>query len=259
MPPKPPRLDRLISVRDLPIRYLFIPKCGCTFVKNLIWRLDLGENYADPPRIHDRDAEFARASLFDLTVEDVRAEEHAFVVLRNPVDRFLSLYFDKVVGEGYRQFVPLRAVLRDHHGLNVDATEPQEHLRNCHIMIDWIEENVTGKNELARDAHWTPQHFRTDLIRAFDLKVLTLNGLDGRLSLLLSDIVPDIGQILKQLERYSTNSKTQKDHVLDSAIKTRINQVYKLDRENYEKLRDVWRQADPKTGHDIPRASQIFD
>ena len=258
MAKQPPRLEHLLSCQVLPIRFLVIPKCGCTFVKNLLWRLDHGQMYDNPPRIHDRTDAFARAAQFNLTVDQIRAEEHCFVVLRNPVDRFLSLYFDKVVGEGYRQFVPLRAVLQAHHGLNVDAATPAEHLRNCNILIDWLEENLAKPNELGRDSHWTPQHHRMDTIRAFDLKVLTLSGLDAHFALLLADIVPEIGLILGKLERYATSAKGMKDQVLDAPIRARINKVYAKDRLNYKKLREIWRDADPKTAQEIPRASQVF-
>lgn len=253
-----PRMESLLSCKTLPIRYLVIPKCGCTFVKNLLWRLDHGEAYSNPPRIHERTRDFARVAQFNLTVDDVRAEAHCFVVLRNPVDRFLSLYFDKVVGEGYRKFVPLRAVLRENHDLNVDAATPQDHQRNCLILIDWIEANLSGPNEIGRDPHWTPQHLRMETIRAFDMKVLPLSHLDAGLSMLLSDIVPDIGQLLESLERYATNSKEMKEKVLNPALKARISQIYKRDAENYDRLRKIWKDAAPKTGCEIPRASLIF-
>ena len=252
-----PQLDRLISCRTQAIRYLFIPKCGCTFVKNLLWRVDSGKNYVDPPRIHDAMEEFTRASELRLSVEEVRVEEHCFVVLRNPVDRFLSLYLDKVVGNGYLRFVPLRTTLQN-YGLNVDASGSAEHARNCMIMIEWIETNLTAQNELPRDAHWSHQHWRGSTIKGFDMKMLTVSNLDAQLRLLLSDLVPDVGSILGGLERYATNSRNRKDAILDSSIRRRINNVYKRDRELYERLREVWHKVDPKTNREIPRASVVF-
>ena len=254
-----PRMESLLSCKALPIRYLVIPKCGCTFIKNLIWRLDHGTSYANPPRVHERTRDFARVSQFNLTVDEVRAEDHCFVVLRDPIDRFLSLYFDKVVGDGYRKFVPLRAILREHHGLNVSPETAADHQRNCHILIDWIERNLTKGTEIGRDAHWTPQHFRMETIRAFDMKVLPINGLDGHLTMLLSGVVPNIGEILGTLERYTSNSKDLKDQVLDATLKNRITEVYRRDAENYTKLRKVWAEIGPKTAQEIPRASRIFD
>ena len=254
-----PRMESLLSCRTYPIRYLVIPKCGCTFVKNLIWQLDHGTGYVNPPRIHERTRDFARVAQFNLTVEEVRAEPYSFVVLRNPLDRFLSLYFDKVVGDGYRKFVPLRAILRDKHGLNVDAKTPAEHTANCHILIDWIEQNLGSGTEIGRDAHWTPQAYRMETIRAFDMKVLSLSGLDDSLTMLLQPILPDIAETLGKLERYTTNTKEMKNQVLDAAIRARIGQVYQRDGDNYEKLREVWAKVAPKSGAEIPRASQIFE
>lgn len=254
---KPVNPDRLLSCRDLPIRYLFIPKCGCTFVKNLIWRLDHGVSYDNPKRIHDVMDDFARASAFGLDEDAIRAEDHAFTILRNPVDRFLSLYFDKVVGEGWKKYVPLRATLQK-HGLDVEAATPEAHRRNCAIMIEWIEENLNGQNELQREAHWTPQFWRGELMRAFDLKLLTLTNLDQRMEMLLADLVPDIATIMAELERYATNARDQKDSVLDNVLRGRINKVYRRDREIFERLKDVWRDSDPQRMQDIPRASAIF-
>ena len=253
-----PRMESLLSCRTLPIRYLVIPKCGCTFVKNLIWQLDHGAGYINPPRIHERTRDFARVAQLNLSVEEIRTEPYSFVVLRDPLDRFMSLYFDKVVGDGYRKFVPLRAILRDNHKLNVAAKTAAEHKRNCHILIDWIEQNLSDGNEIGRDPHWTPQAYRMETIRAFDMKVLSLSGLDTSLTMLLQPILPDIAQILGKLERYTTNTSEIKNQVLDAAIKDRINLVYRRDRENYDKLRAVWHEMAPTTGAEIPRAARIF-
>ena len=253
------RMKNVLSCRDLPIRYLDIPKCGCTFIKNLFWRLDHGESYANPPRIHERTRDFARLDQFGLTVDEVCTEPYCFVVLRNPLDRFLSLYFDKVIGDGYRKFVPLRSTLRDNHSLNVDAKTPQDHTRNCHILIDWIEANLSTGNEMGRDVHWTSQYARIRTIRSFDMKVLSLNGLDDSLTMLLSPILPDIKNTLGNLERYTTNSKEMKSQILNAALKDRIHQIYRRDRENFDKLHDVWQTLMPKTCAEIPRASQIFE
>ena len=250
--------QRLFSSRTFPIRYLVIPKCGCTFVKNLLWRLDNGSNNPDPKRIHDRDTNFARASDFGLTTEELRREEFNFVVLRNPVDRFLSLYFDKVVGAGYKHFVPLRKVLQENHGLNVAATTAAEHLANCKILIEWIDHNLQTVNELERDSHWTPQSYRFGLVKEFDLKLLLTSGLDAKLNLLLSGVVPNIEEALSSLERYSSGSGLTKDDILDKALRARINQVYRRDRDIYELTKDYWSKKSPATAQEIPRASDIF-
>ena len=180
------------------------------------------------------------------------------MVLRNPVDRFLSLYFDKVAGEGHKRFVPLRKVLIDKRNLESSPTLAREHLRNCNILIDWIEENLASKIDLQPDPHWTPQKYRFGIIRDLNLKVLTLNGLESKLALLISDIVPHARSLMSGIERYSSNSSFKTNEVLDKQIKAKINSVYERDRDVFEHVRDLWRDLSPGSGLEIPRASDLF-
>ena len=69
-------------------------------MRNLIYQFDHGAAFPEPKKIHAHDDLFARASDFGLTHRDIAAEEHAFVIMRHPTARFLSLYFDKVIGNG---------------------------------------------------------------------------------------------------------------------------------------------------------------
>jgi hypothetical protein len=142
--------------------------------------------------------------------------------------------------------------------LHVAPKTPEDHRRNCHILIDWIEENLSQGNEIGRNPHWTPQHYRMDTIRGFDMKVLMLNGLDANLTLLLGKIVPDIDQILGKLERYASNSKELKNQVVDPGLRDRIHKIYRKDRENFDQLREAWSKISPASAEEIPRASNIF-
>jgi Sulfotransferase family len=246
-------LNRLFTCNAVPLRYLVIPKCGCTFVKNLIWRIDQGQPYHNPSRIHDVDSKFKRASDRDLRIIDVAVEEYAFVVLRNPVDRFLSLYFDKVIGDGRRNFVDLGGSLERGHGVNLNPTTDIEHRKNCHILINWLDENINDGNDLPKDSHWTPQVYRRDVISKFRLKVLLLEKLDFHISMLASDIIPDLGSLLLNLERYSTNSKAFKSRIVDLELRRRINSVYSKDRKIYEHFKHAWEVQGPTSGREIPR------
>ncbi|MEO0358853.1 MAG: sulfotransferase family 2 domain-containing protein, partial [Pseudomonadota bacterium] len=109
-----PKTQKLFSISRYPIRYMVTPKCGCTFIKNLMWRLEHGSFYHSPMTIHDKDETFLRAADFGLTEDQVRGEDFAFMAVRKPVDRFFSLYAEKVIGQGWQRFVPLRQVLVDH-------------------------------------------------------------------------------------------------------------------------------------------------
>lgn len=251
--------NRLFTTRRVPLRYLVIPKCGCTFVKNLLWRLEHGADHAVPLRVHDDDADFLRADALGLTPEAIRAEGHAFTVLRNPVDRFFSLYTDKVIGPGWQKFVPLRKVLVQRHGLDPEARSVGAHRANCALLIDWLEANLATGRDLPKDPHWTPQAWRRPLMEKFDLKLLTLNDLSAQIACLARDVVPDIEQVLDGLEANRSAKPIAKGDVLVRELRQRINAVYAEDRRLFTAVRDAWREVDPATapGTAIPRARAL--
>lgn len=252
--------DRLFSTyqyRD--VMYLVIPKCGCTFVKNFLWRLDYdGVQHPNPQRVHDSDADFARASQFDHTRETVRSSEYAFTVLRNPIERFLSLYFDKVIGDGYKRFVPLRSTLQENADFNPNALDVESHRRNCVILIDWIEQNLKGNTSLAKDPHWTPISWRNDLMKEFNLKLLMIFNLESKMEVLLRQRIPNVRQYLSGTERYSAKRQVDRSVLVDADLNRRISQVYEGDSWLTHRVWQLWDTRKPVRTEDIPRAADVF-
>lgn len=250
--------NRLFTTHKVPLRYLVIPKCGCTFVKNLLWRLEHGADHAVPLRVHDDDSQFLRADALGLTAADIRAEAHAFTVLRNPVDRFFSLYTDKVIGPGWQKYVPLREVLTG-HGLDPEADTVPGHQTNCEIMIDWLARNLKDEVDLPKEAHWTPQSYRWSLVKSFDLKLLLLNDVNAQITCLARDLVPDIAQTLAGLEINRSPKPVQKGAVLVPDLRKKINAVYAQDRKLFQAVKQAWDGLDTATldPKKIPRASQF--
>lgn len=250
--------NRLFTTYKVPLRYLVIPKCGCTFIKNLLWRLEHGADHDVPLRVHDDDARFLRADALGLTAEDIRGEAHAFTVLRNPVDRFFSLYTDKVIGPGWQKYVPLRKVLMG-YGLDPEAQDVATHQRNCEIMIDWLGRNLKDEVDLSKEAHWTPQSYRKGLMERFDLKLLLLNDVAAQLTCLARDVVPDIGATLQGLEANRSPKPVQKGTVLTQELRKKINAVYAEDRKLFTAVKRAWEGVDPATasGDQIPRMGSL--
>ncbi|WP_299751762.1 sulfotransferase family 2 domain-containing protein [uncultured Tateyamaria sp.] len=249
--------QRLITIRSHPIRYLFIPKCGCTYVKNLIWKLHTGSQFQNPLRIHVVDKDLPRASDFGLTSAHIRNEDYAFTVLRNPVDRFYSLYTDKVVGPGHKMYVPLRSILADKYGLDVSASSLTAHTKNCSILIEWIAENLQSEKDIAKEAHWTPQAYRKNLMWQFDLKLLLVKDLERQLSILLEPIIPNIEDMLKNLERNQSSKDFRREEVVTPKLRKRINEVFSDDRKLFGQVRDQWKAKPHMSSREIPRYREI--
>lgn len=250
---------RLFSTRLHPqIQYLVIPKCGCTFVKNLLWRIDHQHDHMNPVRVHDDDNAFPRASDHGYSEAQIRQNEYAFTIFRNPVDRFLSLYFDKVAGPGQMRFVPLREVLIKHHQLLPDPVTPREHWRNCMILLDWLEMNLHGESELPHDPHWTPQGWRMDVIKKYDLKVLMLAGSEHKLKSLLRPLVPNIDELVDGIERNSSSKPVSRWQIVDEELDKRISEVYGHDRWLTHKAWQYWNTHEPVYPEEFPRISDIL-
>ncbi|PVH27240.1 sulfotransferase family 2 domain-containing protein [Pararhodobacter oceanensis] len=251
---------RLFSTNSLPeIQYLVIPKCGCTFVKNLLWRIDHQGDHEKPNRIHDADHVFPRASDHGYSDGDIRNNEFAFTVFRNPVDRFFSLYFDKVVGAGSSRFVPLRQVLLDGYGLIGDPASIDEHRKNCMILLDWIELNLKGETELSPDPHWTPQGWRMDVIKRFDLKILMLSGVENSIKNLLLPVLPNARELIQGIERNKSNKTIGRDELLSADIDRRIGEIYGHDKWLTHQAWKFWNIHQPIRTEEIPRISQILN
>lgn len=251
--------SRLFVVEGLPIRYLVIPKCGCTYVKNVLWRLKTGSAHACPLRVHDDDDAFKRASDLGLSASQIATEAHAFTVIRKPVDRFLSLYFDKIVGPGRRKFVPLAQALIDDHGLIEQPQTVAEHQQNLLITISWLQENLRRPGPLQNDAHWTPQVYRKNIMKACDLKLLMVDQLTEQLRFLLSDAVPGIKASLN-VEQNRSARQLPKSKVLTDEIRAGVSAVYGADKTLYQRVKSAWAALDlsQPDAKQVPRYNALF-
>jgi Sulfotransferase family len=234
---------RLFALREPKVLYLFIPKCGCTFVKNVLWAIQNGQFHPNPVRIHDDDSAFLRASDLGIDVHSIEMEPMAFTVIRNPIDRLLSLYFDKVVGKGRENYVPLARILIEKRGLNPLPATLSNHQYNIEVLVDWLEENISDEIDLPKDAHWTPQVYRSDIMQTFNLKMLAVDKLTTGLDLLLSPAVQNARHIIGRAEKNSSSKTADKKAVLTREIRRKINSVYAGDRRLYQLVNGAWESS----------------
>lgn len=251
--------ERLIALDEPRVYFLSIPKCGCTYVKNVLWYLMRGEFHANPVRVHDDDSAFLRASALTLDLRTIQSETRAFTVLRNPADRFLSLYLDKIVGPGRKNFVPLADTLsRRGHFIDVPVSLDDHH-RNLELLLEWIEENLDTRVDLPTNAHWTPQSYRLEVVRTFDLRVLLVDRLSEGLQALFSEI-HGAQEAIALAERNRSPRSMAKSDYLRADLRRRINAIYSLDKDLYRRTSEYWRQnvGSGASAVDVPRLSDIM-
>ncbi len=251
--------NRLFCSNKYPeIQYLVIPKCGCTYVKNVLWKLDHGAPHPVPNRVHDNDNDFGRAGDKGFTAEQIRKNEYSFTVLRSPIERFLSLYFDKVVGAGWHNFVNLRGVLVEYHSLNPEAKTVEAHRRNCEILINWIEMSLMGDAEIVADPHWTLQSDRLPIMKSLDLKLLMLAHVDTTLKMLIEPSVPSLAPSIFSVEKNASPKPISRAELMTKELRGSIARVYKRDMWLTHRTWKYWENEKPSSSSEIPRTSQIF-
>lgn len=254
------QLTRLFTVPGGALFYLVIPKCGCTFVKNVLWEIHHGTRHPKPKRIHDADDAFLRAPAVVQNDKDVIQSERAFVVLRNPIDRFLSLYFDKVIGDGWQTYVPLRQTLIDHYGLDPAPATLHQHRENCARLVRFLADNLGDGAHLPREAHWTPQSDRQNIMKRFDLKILLTDQLTDHMNSLLAGLNPHYAQIVARAEQYGSGRQALGRSVLHLETRKRINTLYARDRSIYKSARGLWHPLKSRGDclEQIPRYSHVL-
>lgn len=230
--------QRMTTLRGTDVYYLPITKCGSTYLKNVFHYIDNGFE-RDGPSIHSS-GYLLRAKTGD--EDKIRDSGHAFTVLRNPVDRFVSLYFDKIYGEGTDVFSHLRLKLVDEIGLDLTSDlDVEGHRANCWKFIEWIEKNLAQETDEPVNPHWRRQFARTKRVRKLELVHLTLDGLDWQLPLFLGDVIPDIRVAMAAVKnRNKTSRPISNDILLDVALIEKIESVYAWDKKAYLEAKQHW-------------------
>lgn len=242
--PRPPAraVPRSVTTaRNHPVFYQPLTKCGCTYLRNVMFYLDHRAPIRDASgQLHpDYDGDLSAA---DVPAKEIAASDLAFVVVRDPVARFMSLYFDKFVSP--EEVEPHREVYRYARqagtevfpGRDIDANRA-----NCHKVLDHIESTLTSWPYEAANWHWKPQVVRLRMIRELRFQVLTLEGLDWQLPTVLGDEIPDLEKVLSAVRSRNSSPKLLAPAaVLDDALRARIGTIYRVDSDMYAQVRDFW-------------------
>ncbi|MEE9455501.1 MAG: sulfotransferase family 2 domain-containing protein [Paracoccaceae bacterium] len=231
--------ERMITLKRAGIYYLPIAKSGSTYVKNLFYYLDKGQQHLSGNEIHGADV-LVRARAKD--VDKIRQSGYAFAVIRDPVDRFLSLYFDKIYGDGPRNFPHYRDMFAAEIGLDLTrGLNAEAHRENCQRLIDWIGKNLSFLTEKPVNPHWRPQANRLKRVASLDLTYLTLDGLDWQLPLFLGDVLPDIRTAMRAVTfKNEASWPVTRDQVLNTGLRNKIETLYAADKRIYQETTQKW-------------------
>ena len=229
-------------------------KCGATQIRNLFFHLDHGTPYLYPNKIHQINNTFLRASDLGLSHRDIAQEQYAFFVMRDPTRRLLSLYFDKVIGTA--EMARVRDILMQRGDVDLNTDTVSGHIKNCMALLALLEQVFDDRDLLPANPHWFMQTMRINVIKKCKLKVLLLENLDTHLEILLGDIVPDIANILTQMNARNVSKKLVKPaDMMTQALIDRVGEVYPRDQMLYDRARTRWLSVDVTTacGNDVPR------
>ncbi len=232
--------QRMLTLRSAPVYYLPITKSGSTYLKNLFYYLDHADEHTSGIDIHSNSDDLVRAKTGD--EEAIHQSPYAFAVLRDPVNRFLSLYFDKIYGDGPNTFADIRAYLADEIGLDLTrGISVNAHRENCIRLIDWLALNLSFKTDVPVNPHWRRQSNRLRRADTLNLTHLTLDGLDWQLPLLLDEVVPNIKQAMKAVKSDNRTDKPfTRAEILDASLQGKIEAVYSHDRKLYKRASRKW-------------------
>jgi hypothetical protein len=137
------------------LAYTEIPKCGCSTVKQYLYRV--GNGAFHPGSIHRTDHGLLSWRRNSLAVRWrlMRRRHHHFTFVRNPYARVLSAFFDKIAnpqegGEMYGK-PALRAAVAD---FGIDpAADPVAAFRR---FLLFVRDNIRYREPVDPDIHWTP-------------------------------------------------------------------------------------------------------
>lgn len=226
----------LTSAQSQPFNCLISLKVGSTFLRNLIWVLDHGAPYstdekAFPSGLHSR----------TLSREEL-ADQVAFFVVRDPISRFFSLYFDKIVGKPENRFHFITDKLTEHRIFHdgVDLT-PSQHRENCMSLLGFISVRLRGQMNGPINPHWNKQITRVAPAITLGLKPLMLEKLEPQLLQISAGKIDGLATALAMVNSRNRSPRPiTVDEILTPEIYQKICSLYPEDIQLYDLVKTGW-------------------
>jgi len=220
--------DYAINI-SLKYKYIFAetPKVACSGIKTILQKIEMNnpklywENFED---IHNRELsplkKPSEVENFDLLIKDKNYFKFCFV--RNPYDRLLSAYLDKII----RGRPQKRAILL-HLGKDKDNL-------NQYISFEEFVTAVCEQDILKMNPHWRIQYYQTfqDTIK-YDF-IGKLENYNKDIQYVLSKIVNNFSQYISDERRHATKANTLINKYYTPKIIKMVQKKYAIDFEYFK-------------------------
>ncbi len=224
------------SPNSQPLNYLVTLKVGSTYLRNLIYVLDHGEMFSNIERNFPRDLPSR-----DLTKAEL-AHETSFFVVRDPVARFFSLYFDKAIGAAGSRFpwmVEILVTNRVFH--DVPNLTIEQHRENCMSLLGFINVRLRGHMKGAINPHWNKQIVRAEMGLKFGMKPLMLDKLDQQLITIADGRVAGLEAAMAKVKSRNRSPRpVEAEEILTPEIYAKISALYPEDIQLYDLVKTGW-------------------
>lgn len=230
-----PRLS-VTSPLSQPLNYLVTLKVGSTYLRNLIYVLDHGEAFTTVERDFPR--ELPNRSL----TRDELAKDVSFFVVRDPIARFFSLYFDKAIGAPGSRFpwmVEILATNRVFH--DVPNLTIEQHRENCMSLLGFIGVRLRGMMEGKINPHWDKQIVRAMQGLEFGLKPLMLDRLDKQLIHIADGRIKGLEAAMAMVgNRNRSPRPVEAEEIITPDMYNKISKLYPEDIQLYDLVKTGW-------------------
>ncbi|MCF6273600.1 MAG: sulfotransferase family protein [Rhodobacteraceae bacterium] len=224
------------SARHQPLNCLLSLKVGSTFLRNLIYVLDHNETYSQVEKEFPtglRNRELTKAEL---------AQEVSFYVVRDPVMRFFSLYFDKVVGKPENHFEwiieKLKAHRVFHEGPDLSLSQ---HRDNCMSLLGFLRVRVRGRTKAPINPHWNKQIIRVAKAIEFGLHPLMLENLETQLLQIADGRIEGLERAAKMVKSRNRSPRPlPPEDILTREMHEKICALYPEDIQLYDLVKTGW-------------------
>lgn len=212
-------------------------------MRNLLYYLDHGRTHPAGSQVHSFNQDFVKADL--IPSETLIASPYLFAIVRDPVDRFLSLYFDKIADLENERDAAMRRRVTRMAGLDLRPDmDLASHQHNALLTITAFGRNLDRGIRGNINPHWQRQQERLSHTTGLAPRLLTLDGLPWQLPQLLAPIIPDTAaQMAAVRVRNKSKKPFSRAEIATPKLVEAIHRVYAQDLETYQQVRAEWGEA----------------